>query len=34
LFHLAPAKMRSGVDAFKRARRFVRFHISLSWLRR
>jgi hypothetical protein len=34
LFHLAPAKMRSCVDAFERVRHFSCFHILLSWLRR
>ena len=34
LFHLAPAKVRRGVDAFECARRFSCFHILLSWLRR
>ena len=32
LFHLAPAKVRSGVDAFERLRHFSCFHILLSWL--
>jgi len=34
LFHLAPAQVRSGVDAFKRVRHFSCFHNLLSWLRR
>lgn len=34
LFHLAPAKVRSCIDAFKRGRRFDCFHNLLSWLRR
>lgn len=34
LLYLAPAKMRSCVDAFKRVRHFSCFHISHSWLRR
>ena len=34
LFYLAPAKMRSCVDAFERVRHFSCFHILLSWLRR
>ena len=34
LFHFAPTKMRSGVDAFKCVRRFSCFHNLLSWLRR
>jgi len=32
LFHLAPAKMRSGVDAFERVHHFGCFHNLLSWL--
>ena len=34
LFHLAPAKVRSGVDALECVRCFSCFHISLFWLRR
>ena len=34
LFYLAPAKMRSCVDAFEYIRHFSCFHILLSWLRR
>ena len=34
LFHLAPAKMRSRVDAFECVRYFSCFHNLLSWLRR
>ena len=34
LFNLAPAKVRSCVDAFECVRRFSCFHILLSWLRR
>ena len=33
-FHLAPAKVRSCIDAFKRVRRFSCFHNLLSWLHR
>jgi len=33
LFHLAAAKVRSGVDAFERVRCFSCFHNLLSWLR-
>jgi len=32
LFHLAPAKVRSGVDAFKYVRHFSCFHNLFSWL--
>jgi hypothetical protein len=32
LFHLAPAKVRSGVDAFECARCFSCFHNSHFWL--
>ena len=34
LFHLAPAKVRSCIDAFKRGRRFSCFHNLLSGVRR
>jgi hypothetical protein len=34
LFHLAPAKVRSGVDAFERVRHFICFHNLLFRLRR
>ena len=34
LFHLAPAKVRSGVDAFECVGHFSCFHNLLSWLRR
>ena len=34
LFHLAPAKVRSGVDAFECVRHISCFHNLLSWLRR
>ena len=34
LLDLAPAKVRSRVDAFECVRRFSCFHILLSWLRR
>jgi hypothetical protein len=34
LLYLAPAKMRSCVDAFECVHHFSCFHILLSWLRR
>ena len=34
LFHLAPAKVRSCIDVFKRGRRFSCFHNLLSGVRR
>ncbi len=34
LFHLAPAQMRSGVEALDRVYRFGCYHNLLSWLRR
>ena len=34
LFHFAPAKVRSGVDAFECLRHFSCFHNLLSWLHR
>ena len=34
LFHLAPAKVRSGVDAFECVHHFSCFHNLISWLRR
>ncbi len=34
LFHLAPAKVRRGVDAFECVRHFSCFHNLISWLHR
>ena len=34
LFHLAPAKVRSGVNDFERVHHFSCFHNLLYWLRR
>ena len=34
LFHLAPAKVRRGVDTFECVRHLSCFHNLLSWLRR